>query len=108
VRLTRRLVPELRHRSLDHLASFFSVDNLARHRAFGDALATAYILRALIGRARERGVETLEQLVDLHDRSRHSKVRSVECEMRSGSTSVDGRATFPVNSALRPLHSALE
>ena len=73
VRLTRRLVPELRHRGLDHVAAFFGVDNPARHRAFGDALATAYVLRALIGRARERGLETLEQLVDLHDRPRHAK-----------------------------------
>jgi len=71
VRLTRRLVPELRHRSLDDLASFFSVDNAARHRAFGDALATAYILRSLLWRARERGVETLEELRELHDRPRH-------------------------------------
>jgi len=71
VRLTRRLVPELRHRGLDHVAAFFGVENPARHRAFGDALATAHILRGLIGRARERGVETLEQLIDLHDMSRH-------------------------------------
>jgi DNA polymerase III subunit epsilon len=71
VRLTRRLVPELRHRGLDHVAAFFGVDNPARHRAFGDALATAYVLRALLGRARERGVETLEDLVLLHDRPRH-------------------------------------
>src|SRR5439155_11258550 len=66
VRLTRRLVPELRHRGLDHVAAFFGIENPARHRAFGDALATAHVLRALIGRARERGVETLEDLVLLH------------------------------------------
>src|SRR6266571_2230840 len=45
---------------------------------FGDALATAYILRALLGRAAERGVETLEQLVELHDRTRYSKTRNAE------------------------------
>src|SRR6266446_3154265 len=77
VRLTRRLVPELRHRGLDHVSAFFGVDNPARHRAFGDALATAHILRALIGRARERGVETLEQLIDLHDRPRHRAPHNV-------------------------------
>jgi len=75
--LTRRLVPELRHRGLDHVSAFFGVDNPARHRAFGDALATAHILRALIGRARERGVETLEQLIDLHDRPRHRAPHNV-------------------------------
>src|SRR5438128_795651 len=51
VRLTRRLVPELRHRRLDHVAAFFGIENPARHRAFGDALATAHVLRALLGRA---------------------------------------------------------
>src|SRR5882762_4830088 len=90
VRLTRRLVPELRHLGLD---------NPARHRAFGDALATARVLRALLERARERGVETLEQLVELHDRPRHKKVRNAECGMRSGS---------PIDSGLRIPHSAPE
>ena len=78
IRLTRRLVPELRHRRLEQVAAFFGVENPARHRAFGDALATAYVLRALLGRAAERGVETLEGLRDLHDRSRHSKTRNPE------------------------------
>jgi DNA polymerase-3 subunit epsilon len=73
VRLTRRLVPELRHRSLDDVARFFEIANPARHRAFGDALATAGVLRGLLVRARERGVTTLEQLVDLHTRSRHRR-----------------------------------
>jgi DNA polymerase-3 subunit epsilon len=73
VRLTRRLVPELRHRSLDDVARFFEIANPARHRAFGDALATAGVLRGLLLRARERGVTTLEQLVDLHTRPRHRR-----------------------------------
>jgi len=107
VRLTRRLVPELRHRGLDHVAAFFGVENPARHRAFGDALATAHILRALIGRARERGVETLEQLIEVHDRPRHKKVRNAECGMRSIERSVDRRTTSHCNSALRTPHSAL-
>src|SRR6266850_689971 len=108
VRLTRRLVPELRHRGLDQVAAFFGVDNPARHRAFGDALATAHVLRALLGRARERGVETLEQLVELHDRPRHKKVRSAESAMRSDNARVELRGTLPVNSALRIPHSAPE
>jgi DNA polymerase-3 subunit epsilon len=75
VRLTRRLVPELRHRSLDDVARFFEIANPARHRAFGDALATAGVLRGLLLRARERGVTTLEELVDLHTRPRHRPPR---------------------------------
>lgn len=71
VRLTRRLVPELRHRGLDQVSAFFGVENPARHRAFGDAITTAHILRSLLVRAQERGVETLEQLIQLHDLPRH-------------------------------------
>ena len=97
VRLTRRLVPELRHRGLDQVAAFFGVDNRARHRAFGDALATAHVLRALLGRARQRGVQTVEDLVELHDRPRHKKVGNAEWGMRSGSA---------FDSALRTPHSA--
>src|SRR5437899_957220 len=83
IRLTRRLAPELRHRRLDQVAAFFGVENPARHRAFGDALATAYILRALLGRAAERGIETLEQLIELHNVSRH-KLRIANFGLRIG------------------------
>jgi len=91
VRLTRRLAPELRHRGLDHVTAWFGIENPARHRAFGDALATAHVLRALLERARDRGVETLEHLIDLHDRPRHRR-----------------HATLPVDSALHAPHSTLE
>ncbi len=107
VRLTRRLVPELRHRGLDDVATFFGVDNPARHRAFGDAIATAYVLRALLGRARDRGVETLEQLIELHDRPRHQRMRNAECGMRSASAEVAARPNSHCNSAFRNPHSAL-
>jgi len=105
VRLTRRLAPELRHRGLDQVAAYFGVENPARHRAFGDALATAQVLRALIGRARERGVETLEQLIEVHDRPRHKKMRNAECGMRNVSGEVEPRANSHVNSAFRIPHS---
>src|SRR2546423_9075609 len=94
IRLTRRLVPELRHRRLEQVAAFFGVENPARHRAFGDALATAYILRALLDRARERGAETLEQLRELHDRTRHRKTRKAEVGTRNISECVREQATL--------------
>lgn len=93
IRLTRRLAPELRHRRLEQVAAFFGVENPARHRAFGDALATACILRALLGRAAERGVETLEQLVELHDGNRHKKTRNAERGSRSPETRKCERGT---------------
>src|SRR5438132_973181 len=88
-------------RILEVAVAIFGVENPARHGAFGDALATAHILRALIGRARERGVETLEQLIEVHDRPRHKKVRSGECGMRNVSGEVEPRANSHVNSAFR-------
>lgn len=99
VRLTRRLVPELRHRGLDQVASFFGVENPARHRAFGDALATAHVLRALLARARERGAETLEQLIELHDAP--SRLRIAKWGFRSIRGGVEARATCHVESAIR-------
>lgn len=55
VRMARRLVPELRSRSLDSLIYFFDIPIEARHRAYGDARATAELFRLLLGR-----LDTLE------------------------------------------------
>jgi len=48
VQLTKKLVPGLPSYSLGHLASFFSIPNEARHRAAGDAKATALLLQELL------------------------------------------------------------
>lgn len=62
VRLARRLLPQLRRRNLDALQHFYGVENHARHRAGGDAVATAAIFLKMLGAARERGYETLDDL----------------------------------------------
>ena len=62
VRLARRLVSGLRRRSLDDLAAYFGVEIAARHRAGGDALATAGILVRLLELATEGGTKTLDDL----------------------------------------------
>ena len=62
VRMTRRLVPELRRRNLDVVTRHFGIDIHARHRAHGDALATARVLLRLLDEARGRGVEDLATL----------------------------------------------
>jgi DNA polymerase-3 subunit epsilon len=59
VRLARRLLPQLRRRNLDSLATYYGIDNGARHRAGGDALATAHVLLRLLDAARDRGCTTL-------------------------------------------------
>lgn len=62
ISLARRLVPELRRRNLDALTDFFDVPIHQRHRAHGDALATARILLRLLDRAEQLGVGDLRSL----------------------------------------------
>jgi DNA polymerase III subunit epsilon len=62
VRLARKLVPELDHRNLDAVTYHFGIVNQARHRAAGDAMATAHALRRLLGLAREKDLRTLAEL----------------------------------------------
>jgi DNA polymerase-3 subunit epsilon len=64
VRLARRLLPQLRSRSLDWVARHYGVEIPAgmRHRAAGDALATARCLLRLLDGAREHGCERWSEL----------------------------------------------
>jgi DNA polymerase-3 subunit epsilon len=64
-RLARRLVPELRRRSLDAVASHFGIAVHDRHRGLGDARIAAEILCVLLERAAALGVAHLDQLLDL-------------------------------------------
>jgi DNA polymerase-3 subunit epsilon len=52
VKLARKLLPQLRSRRLDYLALHYGVTITARHRAGGDAAATARILLRLLRDAR--------------------------------------------------------
>ncbi len=65
-KLARRLLPALRRYDLDTLSAHFRIANGARHRALGDADATARALVELveIGRA-ERALRTLGDLLAL-------------------------------------------
>lgn len=62
VRLARRLIPGLKSRSLDSVARYFGIDIEQRHRAGGDAVATAKILLQLLERAETEGARTLRDL----------------------------------------------
>lgn len=76
VRMVRRLVPALRHRNLDVVTRHFGVDVHARHRAHGDALATARVLLRLLDEARGRGLDDVASLEwYLRRRSRRRKRR---------------------------------
>jgi DNA polymerase-3 subunit epsilon len=65
VRMARKLVPEMPRRSLDALAWHFSVDNEARHRAYGDARATAQIFQRMMDRLQERTITGWNELQKL-------------------------------------------
>jgi DNA polymerase III subunit epsilon len=64
VRLARRLLPQLRSRSLDWVARHYAVEIEPgkRHRAAGDALATAHCLLRLLDDARSHGCERWSEL----------------------------------------------
>jgi DNA polymerase-3 subunit epsilon len=64
-RLARRLLPRLGRYDLDHLCAHFGIRNAARHRALGDARATARAWVELLALARARRVRTLGELLDL-------------------------------------------
>lgn len=80
VKLARRFVRRLPRRSLDHLARYFGVSIRMRHRALGDAMATAHCLTYLLEEAAGRGIRTLDELdacLAAHRGRRRRRQRSV-------------------------------
>jgi DNA polymerase-3 subunit epsilon len=75
VRLARKLVEAAQTQScsLDALSNLFALENPARHRAAGDALVTALLLRRLLRLARENGARTLADLESLQGPNRRKK-----------------------------------
>ena len=64
LRLARRLLSSLPSKGLSKLTSHFGIEVKGRHRALGDAVATAELLVILLERMRiEFGVETVEDLL---------------------------------------------
>ncbi len=62
VQMARKLLPRIRRRNLDALASHFDIRIRPRHRAHGDALATARILLRLLDEASMLGLVDLDAL----------------------------------------------
>ena len=77
ISLARRLAPELRYRNLDSLADHFQIPILERHRAYGDALATARIMLRLLDRAEGLGIGDLESLKRYRPRKRDRRQRDL-------------------------------
>ncbi len=64
-RLARRLLPQLRSKSLKSVQDYFGIRNPRQHRAMADAEATAKILAHFIEMAGELEIETIEELLRL-------------------------------------------
>ena len=76
VKMVRRLLPRLRRRNLDAVARHFGIEVANRHRAHGDALATARILIRLLDEAGRQGLADLDALgAFLRKRVRRSRPR---------------------------------
>jgi DNA polymerase-3 subunit epsilon len=76
VRLARKILPQLRRRSLDYVSLHYGVRNRARHRAAGDAFATAQVLVRMLRDARDHACETwseLERLLAMPSRKRRRR-----------------------------------
>jgi len=78
LRLARRLLPRLPAYRLDALATYFGIKNGRRHRAAGDAEATALLLIRLLELAAERGVTSLPDLLALQGSPVGRKPRGVD------------------------------
>lgn len=78
LRLARRLLPRLPTYRLDALTTYFGIKNHRRHRALGDAEATALVLARLLDLAVKRGVETLDELLALQGSPVGKKPRTVD------------------------------
>lgn len=79
VKLARRVLPQLSRRSLDYLARHYGVEITARHRAGGDARATARVFIRMLREVRDRGCATwpdLEALLREPTRGRRRRRRS--------------------------------
>jgi DNA polymerase-3 subunit epsilon len=75
-RLARRLMPEMHRFGLDALCERFTIENHARHRALGDADATAELLLILLARARDRlGLHSVPELIALNAASTRAVAR---------------------------------
>ncbi len=76
VQMARRLIPRLRRRNLDAITRHFGIDVADRHRAHGDALATARVLIRLLDEASRQGLSDLHALRSfLRKRGRRSRPR---------------------------------
>lgn len=84
VKLARKLLPHLPRRNLDALAFHYEVPVIGRHRAGGDARATAQILVRMLADARRRDVYSWGELTALMRQPKPAAFRSYLPQPMSG------------------------
>ena len=88
VKLARRLLPHLPRRNLDALAWHYEVPIVGRHRAGGDARATAQVFLRMLADARRRDIATWDELLAFMRAPRPRAVRSYLPQPMSGTEAI--------------------
>ncbi|HEY9230246.1 MAG TPA: 3'-5' exonuclease [Gemmatimonadaceae bacterium] len=92
VKMAKKLLPRLRRRNLDAVSSYYGIENRARHRAGGDAEATAQAFIRMLDAARDRGCSTLSDVEDLLARGTGARKRRRRASALPHSVSDDSTA----------------
>jgi DNA polymerase-3 subunit epsilon len=79
LKLARRLLPAVKRRGLDALASHFALPVHDRHRALGDVRITVEVLFHLLELLAARGITRLDQALDVQHHARDG--RRFECPL---------------------------
>lgn len=74
VRLSKRILRHLPRRNLDAVCAHYGITIENRHRAGGDAVATAHVLMGLLRDAERKGIWSLEGLIEF-GKQRRQRVR---------------------------------
>jgi DNA polymerase-3 subunit epsilon len=80
-RLARRLLPQLRSKSLSSVQNYFGIRNARQHRALSDAEATAKILAHFIEMAQGMGIETVKEFLKLQNAKPNYAKRKTKREL---------------------------
>ncbi len=79
LKLARKMLPKDIKKNVGALAKYYEVNIINRHRAFGDAEATAYILMELLDKAyNEYNIRTISELLEFQNKQISSPKISVE------------------------------
>lgn len=83
LRLARRLLPGLDSKGLSRLAQFYDIDVEGRHRALGDAEATAIVLKRFLSQlAFEHEIETVDGLLSFQHQQ-YQQVRTTPSHLQA-------------------------